>query len=195
VFVTTPPHSEPIGPIIVESYREYSPPVKFRHDIETLLRHVPPKYLVGLKTIVLTNRAGLTRDKRKQKVWSRNRMVRLADAFGSYSSASKSSPATVWLYVDNIAKSQDKWWEWFGLPRYLTSGQVLYHEIGHHIHSVHKPIHEGPENVAEGWSNKLMGNFLRKHYRYSFPLLHILVRWVLPVLKRVRRPKHALKAD
>jgi len=83
----------------VESYRDFEPPSEFRRAVETLLSYVPPKYLVGLKTIVLTNRAGLTRNKRKQKVWSRNRKVLLADSLGSYSRAWKSSPATVWLYV------------------------------------------------------------------------------------------------
>jgi hypothetical protein len=187
--VTIPSDSEPIGPTIVESYRDFEPPANFRHDVETLLRYVPPKYLVGLKTIVLTNRAGLTRDKRKQKVWSRNRMVRLADALGSYSSARRSSPATVWLYVDNIVRMQDAWWKWAPPCRYIMSGDVLYHEIGHHIHAVHRRIHEGPENVAEDWSRKLTGNFLRKHYWYLFPLLYVLARVVVPIYRRFKKKK------
>jgi hypothetical protein len=58
---------EPNAPTIVESFRDFEPPSNFRRDVETLLRYVPPKYLVGLSTIVLTNCAALTRDKRKQK--------------------------------------------------------------------------------------------------------------------------------
>jgi hypothetical protein len=45
--------------------------------------------LVGLTTIVVTNCAGLTGNKRKQKVWRRNRKVRLADSLGSYASGEK----------------------------------------------------------------------------------------------------------
>ena len=93
---TIPEDSEPNATTIVESYRNFAPPSSFRHDVETLLRFVPPKYLVGLKTIVLTNRAGLTANKRKQKVRSRNRTVRLADCLGSYSRAGRNSTATVW---------------------------------------------------------------------------------------------------
>jgi hypothetical protein len=52
------------GPVIVDSYRDFEPPPNFRRLIETLLLYIPPKYLIGLKTVVLTNRAGLTRDKR-----------------------------------------------------------------------------------------------------------------------------------
>jgi hypothetical protein len=157
--VTSPLDSELIGPTIVESYRDYQPPWNFRTDVETLLRYVPPKYLVGLRTVVLTNKGGLTRDKRKQKVWSRNRMVRLADSLGSYSRASKSSPATVWLYVDNIFRAQARWFRWIPLFRYVVSANVLYHEIGHHIHTVHKPVHDRHENVAEDWSRRLSRHF------------------------------------
>jgi hypothetical protein len=57
---------EPNAPTIVESFRDFEPPSNFRRDVETLLRYVPPKYLVGLSTIVLTNCAALTRDKRKR---------------------------------------------------------------------------------------------------------------------------------
>src|ERR1700730_1041103 len=100
---------EPNAPTIVESYRNFAPPSNFRRDVKTLLRFVPPKYLVGLKAIVLTNRAGLTGNKRKQKVRSRNRTVRLAGCLGSYSRAGRNSTATVWLYVDNIVKAELSW--------------------------------------------------------------------------------------
>jgi hypothetical protein len=68
------------GPTVIESYRNFEPPSTFKLSVETLLGHVPAKYLVGLKSIVLTNRAGLTRDERRQKVWSRKHKVRLVDA-------------------------------------------------------------------------------------------------------------------
>jgi hypothetical protein len=187
--VNDPLDLELSGPTLVESYRDFTPPSNFRGDVETLLRYVPPKYLVGLKTIVLTNRAGLTRSKRKQRVWSRNRMVRLADSLGSYSRASRSSPATVWLYVDNICRQQAEWFRWIPLLRYAVSADVLYHEIGHHIHTVHRRVHDGRENVAEDWSRKLSGHFWRKHYWYLLPLLYPLARVASPVSKWLRRAK------
>jgi len=184
---TIPAESEHNVPNIVESYRDFEPRSNFRHDVETLLRYVPPKYLVGLKTIVLTNRAGLTRDKRKQKVWSRNRKVRLAESLGSYSRAWKSSPATVWLYVDNIAEAEATWWNRVPLLRYMMPAEVLYHEIGHHIHAVHRPIHEGRETVAEDWSHKLWGRFCRKHYWYLFPFLYVFALLTSPIVRRWKR--------
>jgi hypothetical protein len=161
-------------PDIVESYKDFEPPPNFRQTVEILMRYVPHKYLVGLKTIVLTNREGLTSDQRKRKVRSRTREVQLTDAFGSYYPASKSSQAAVWLYVDNICGAESSWWRKVPLLRFMRPSDVLYHEIGHHISKVHKPEHSNRENVAEDWSRKLWGRFTRMHYWYLFPLLYAL---------------------
>jgi hypothetical protein len=181
------------GPAIVESYRDFEPPSNFRRLIETLLLYVPPKHLIGLQTIVLTNRSGLTRDKRRQKVWSRNRKILLADASGSYSRATKSSPATVSLYVDNLARNAG-WMLRVPFVRYMMPADVLYHEVGHHIHTVHKPIHEEREDVAEDWSRKLYAHFVRKHYWYIYPFLYIVARIVSPIAKKLRRSSRAPQA-
>src|ERR1700687_2258312 len=161
------------GPAIVESYRDFEPPSNFRRLIETLLLYVPPKHLIGLQTIVLTNRSGLTRAKRRQKVWSRNRKILLADASGFYSRATKSSPATVWLYVDNLARNAG-WMLRVPFLCYLMTSDVLYQEVGPHIHTVKKPIHEEREDVAQDWSGKLYADFVRKRYWYIYPLLSLV---------------------
>ena len=182
---------ETTAPDIVESYRDFVPPPNFRQTIEILLKYVPPQYLVGLKTIVLVNRVGLTRDQRKRKVWSRNRKVQLTDAFGSYYAASKSSQAAVWLYVDNICDAESPWWRKVPILRYMRPSDVLYHEIGHHISKVHRPEHSERENVAEDWSRKLWARFVRKHYWYLFPVLYVLARLLSPLVKlaKLNRPK------
>jgi hypothetical protein len=184
---TTPLESGPNVPAITESYRDFEPPPNFKRYVETLLQYVPPKYLVGLTAIVLTNRAGLTGNKRKQKVWSRNRKVQLAECLGSYSRKHRSSPATVWLYVDNIVDAEMMWWKWVPLLRYMMPAEVLYHEIGHHIHAVHRPIHAGRENIAEDWSKKLWARFCRKHYWYLFSFLYVFARMVSPIVRRLKR--------
>ena len=155
------------GPTIVEWYGDFEPPEDFRQTVETLLKYVPTQYLVNLKTIILTNRAALSRDRRRKKTWGRNRKTRVAEALGSYSRPGRSSPASVWLYVDNIADSS--WWNRGRLIRYLGVSEILYHEIGHHIHSVHKPIYDGRENVAEDWARQLREDFFREYFGVSIP--------------------------
>ena len=171
---------------IVESYRYFDPPPNFRHLIETLLRNVPGKYLIGLETVILTNRTGLTRNQQRQSVWSRKRKTRLAEALGSYSQATKSSTASVWIYVDNLVDNAG-WMLKLPFLRYMMPGAVLYHEIGHHIHRVHKPIHEEREDVAEDWSRKLYANFVRKHYWYLYPAIYVLARVIALSSKLLKR--------
>ncbi len=183
----TPAESELKRPTIIESYRTFEPPPNFKQCIETLLRYVPDKYLVGLKTIVLTNRAGLTGKKRKQKVWSRNRKVQLATALGSYSRASRTTSAEVWLYVDNIVAEGFAGLYRLPVLRYLVVSDVLYHEIGHHIHTAHLRVYEGRENIAEDWSRKLRGTFYRRHYWYLFPFLLVFAKLTSPIFKRLKR--------
>lgn len=179
-------------PEIVENYKDFEPPATFDKMLEELLDAVPPKYFVGLRTIVLANQSALTRDQRRQKIWSRNRKVRLAEARGCYYRATGSSPATVWLYVDNILRSEPPWFRRTPILRYEALGTVLYHEIGHHIHAVHVRVYEGKEDVAEDWSGKLFGRFLRLRYWYLRPVFYLL--WLLKrFLSQVSRLSRTLR--
>src|SRR5215510_3360141 len=179
-----------IRPEILENYKDFEAPPNFRKLLDDLLESVPAKYLVGLKTIVLANQSALTRDQRRQKIWSRNRKVHLKEVRSCHYRATKSSPATVWLYVDNILRSEVPWFRRMPILRYDALGSVLYHEIGHHIHAVHKPVFEGKEGIADYWSKKLLGRFFRQRYWYLRPVVYSV--WLLGQLvirfKHERRP-------
>jgi len=169
-------------PQVIENYRDFKPPVQLRVQVEQLLHAVPPKYLVGLKTVLLTNRSALTRDQRRQKVSGRKGKYALAEARGAYYRATKSSPAYVLLLVDNILSAWSSWLLRVPYFRYSVLSETLYHEIGHHIHAVHQPVYDGEENVAEGWQRKLNGIFIRRRYWYLRPILYPagkLARFVL----------------
>lgn len=159
-------------PGIIENYDAFEPPRHYKKMFEELLRSLPSKYLVGLKAIALTNRSALTRDQRRQKTWSRNHMVRLAGARGWYQSSGKTSPASIYLCLDNIAKSEQHGTHRIPILCYVALGTVLFHEIGHHIHKFHKPEFRQRETVAEDWSKRLFLRFLRWHYWYLMPLFY-----------------------
>jgi len=175
-------------PVIVENYDQFEPPGHFRGILEELLDSIPPSYLVGLRTIVLTNRSALTSDQRRQKTWSRNHMVRLADARGWYRAANRTAPASIYLCVDNILQSEQPGNHRIPVIRYDALGTVLFHEVGHHIHKVHKPEFRQRETVAEDWSKKLFLRFLRLHYWYLMPLLYPVSLY--HQLSRLFRRKH-----
>ena len=159
-------------PQIIESYSHFEPPSQLRALIEELLNAVPPNYLVGLNTILLTNQGAMSRDQRRKKVPGRKGKSSLVEARGAYYRATNSSPAYVLLLVDNTLVSWPAWVLRVPYFRYEVLSEVLYHEIGHHIHAVHYPVHEGQENVAEHWQRKLNEIFLRRRYWYLRPILY-----------------------
>ncbi len=172
-------------PEIIENFRDFEPPAKFRKTVDDLVRCVPREFLAGLQSITLTNRLALSRDQKRQKIWSRNRKIRLADALGFYTAAARSSRASIVLYVDSITKDWDRWFGKVPLARYTQAGEVLYHEIGHHIHTVHRPVYKGKEDVAEFWRRKLWARFVRERYWYLFPAFYVVGK-VLRIVKKLR---------
>jgi len=174
-------------PEIVENYHDFVPPARFAKSLNELLEAVPPKYLVGLGTILLTNQGALSRGERRKRVFSRGHKVRLAERCGWYGRGTKSSPATICLYVDNILRSEESWMRLLPLTRHAALGTVLYHEIGHHIHAVHKPVFQEKESVAEDWSDKLYVRFLWLHYWYLRPLIYPL-KLIFEIFGYPKRP-------
>lgn len=55
--------------------------------------------------------------------------------------------------------------------RKVVFGQVIFHELGHHIHHTMQPEHAEKEDVADGWARRFSANFIRKQYWYALPLL------------------------
>jgi hypothetical protein len=175
------------APNVVEAYRDYVPPQCVLPMVHELLKSVPPRYLIGLQTIVLTNQSAQPRKRKQQKIWSRNRKIKIISARGYYSGASQSTQASITLHIDNIFKGASLRDLRIPIVRYYPLASVLYHEIGHHIHAEHIPVHEGKENVAEKWSTYLTGQFLRKHYWYARPILYVmwlLIRFIKPAHKK-----------
>lgn len=70
----------------------------------------------------------------------------------------------------------------------IEFAKVLFHEIGHHIHAVHRPAYDGKENTADDWSKKLLPRFGRRRYWYALPVLYPLAKVLslgLWILKRM----------
>ena len=184
------------APNILEAYRDYIPPQCVRKMVDDLLKAAPPRYLVGLQTIILTNQAAQPRKKKQQKTWSRNRKIKLVEALGYYSGASRSSRASITLHIDNIFKGATPRKLRDPFARYYLLASVLYHEIGHHIHAEHNPVYEGKENVAEDWGDKLVKRFYRTHYWYlmsMFEPLGFLIKlsgWVNTRIRQITKTRN-----
>ena len=75
------------------------------------------------------------------------------------------------LRVGRIILGLDRFSSRMPILRDVVFGQVLFHEIGHHIHRTVRPEHNEKEDVADKWAGKLNGNFVRKKYWYAIPVL------------------------
>lgn len=170
---------------IVESYKNYKPPIRVRAAVERLVGCIPDKYKWGLKTIVLTDTASLSRGGPHGKLKSRNKRVQQRDCRGMYMQKWKGEPAWIRLIVDNTLSGWNRFALRIPLLQDIAIGEVLYHEFGHHIHETKKPEFKEKEDVADRWSARLMVMYLRKQYWYLTPIF-VTVAHTLKFHRRIR---------
>lgn len=170
-------------PKIVTSYSGYTPPFDVEALVSRMLASVPSKYLNGLSEVVLTNSSGLSRKRRRSVTKARGRKVQIVEAGGLYHPAWQGSTPWIELFVDNILKRwQSGIWLKLGFFRESLIGDVLFHEIGHHIHATVQPEHRDKEDVADFWKVRLERIYARSRHKWlrTFlyplrPLIHILM--------------------
>jgi hypothetical protein len=170
-----------------EYYRNYSPPFDASKPVRRLLHYIPDKYLVGLHSITLTNSQS-TRMLRRGGVRSQNRKVRFADCRGLYRAGQ------VVLLIDKIFLDYPTFFLRLPFFRTYLIGEVLYHEVGHHIHRTKKREHRDEEFVADEWRDKLLRSFMSKRYWY-FSVIAVPYRLLIrPIVSWFQRRDKAKKS-
>jgi hypothetical protein len=154
------------GPRIIKAFQGYTPPFNATKAIRRMLKVVPPKFLWGLHTVVLTNVGALSRNEREQK--GRTRIN--GEALGYYNQEWNGQPARITILVDNIQKESSRRWLRLGFFRGMELSKVFFHELGHHIHRVHRPKYEEREQVAEKYRAKLSAKYMSSRYWYFPPV-------------------------
>jgi hypothetical protein len=155
------------SPGVIADFSGYTPPFDPVPVIKGMLASVPAKYLVGLKEVVLTNSSDLTRKRRRAVTKSRRRKVRIAEARGLYHQAWQGNQAWIEIFVDNSLKGWEKGF-WLKIP-FVREGrlsEVLFHEVGHHIHFTARPEYQEKEDVADVWKARLERNYGRQRFRW-----------------------------
>jgi hypothetical protein len=172
-------------PRVVVSFSDYSPPFDVASLVERMLGFVPPRYLLGLREVVLTNKIGLSRARRRSVTKSRGKKVKILQARGLYHPAWKGKQAWIEIFVDSTLSVYEKGlWRWllhFGYFQENEIGGVLFHEIGHHIDAAHRPEFREKEDIADDWSKKLS----REWFRKKRPLLRRILRLFMPLLRLI----------
>lgn len=172
------PSANPQLPLaIIEAYNGYIPPRHVRSSVEKLLHTVPPKYLVGLDRVVLTNFSAEPRKERVGKTKRAGKKILKAQRTAYYHPRSRSSPPYIQLYVDKVL-ARRKWYLDLPVLRESWLGLTLFHELGHHVHFTQRPEHRGEELVADQWRDRFLKHFIWKRYWYLVPFLAVGARLI-----------------
>ena len=179
---------------IVEYYEDYEPPIDATKVTRKMIDGIPQKYLLGLGKIVITNRSRLTQRELRQKIKSRKRKVSMTNVRGLYHYRTFASPAYIEIFIDQIDTLEVGFIQKTPFLRDMDFGKVLYHEIGHHIHTVIRPEHSRDhEDIADEWQRRLSKHYLKKTYWYLILLLWVV--WWITQTKVGKKYNEKLTAD
>lgn len=167
------------SPVITCSFSDYKPPFNVGRAVRLMLDSVPAKYLVGLSDVVLTNKASLSRNRRRSVTKSRGRKVKVMNAAGLYHAAFNGRPAWIEIFVDAALRNWIRGIS-FVVPflREVGISDVLFHEVGHHIHYTVRPEFREKEDVADVWKVRLQSTYNTRRYRWT----KLFVRLIRPLL-------------
>lgn len=152
---------------IHEDFENYTPPRWFRRRVERLLAPLEVGHTNGLAAIVLTN--GAVADNRKSRRPMRRRRKGLA--IGRYHPASRGRQPWIELIVDRIVGQMPHLVQLVPFVQDLIVANVLYHEIGHHLHETVGSAARGGEASAEAWRKRLFRLYFRNRHRYLRPFV------------------------
>ena len=89
--------------------------------------------------------------------------MKIAEVMGLYHPEWQGKPAWIEIFIDNTLKGWERgFWLKMPLVREFVIGDVLFHEIGHHIHFSIRPEFRETEDVADVWKVKLQRNYNRQ---------------------------------
>ena len=170
--------------VITEQYGDYSPPFPVKNLIEDLLSGISIHHLRGLQSIILRNSDDTNRRDRRRKTMARKQKVAIANCRGVYNQKWHDGPATIWIFVDNVIARRPKWLLRVPFFRHMLFSEVLFHELGHHIHYTTAPEYKEREDVAEEWKIKLTKEYAANRYGY-LKRFRLLFRGLSAILRLV----------
>ena len=167
---------------IHENYRDYMPPAWLRATVERLLASLSAEHVGGLESIVLTNSSSLRKGKTGRVG---GRKYRAQECRGFYHPAGSQGRAWIELVVDNTLRAFAGRRLWLNMWRDVIVGDVLYHEIGHHLHETVGSAQKGGEASADDWSRRLSEVHFEKRYGRYKPLFAIASFLLTPFMDRL----------
>jgi hypothetical protein len=156
---------------VIEAYRDFIPATNATATVEDLLASVPEEHLIGLWRVVLTNSAALTGHRKRSWSRSRGRKARHVHVQGLYHQRWRGEPAWIEVFVDKIEQSYPAWSLRLAVVRSVAFSEVVFHELGHHIHASQRPEHRDREDVADDWARRFARQYVRRRHRVVTAML------------------------
>src|SRR5688572_27469408 len=140
------------------------------------MSNVPPEHLTDLRKVVLTNSTSLL-NRYKGKYDFDGERLRLGELRGFYGNGQ------ICLVIDQILRHYPDSFMLVPIFKTFAIGDILYHELGHHIHRRAEPgYRDNREAVADEWRDKLLVAFFKKRYWYLDKLLGGYKRFLHPMV-------------
>jgi hypothetical protein len=158
-------------PPVREDYRDYKPPAWVGKILRHLLGSLSEQHVGGLSAIVLTESA-LIRKGQTRRVGGKK--YAMQECLGFYHPRSHRGSAIVVLVVDNsVGARLPRYWQ---MPFFRDAllGDVLFHEIGHHLNHTRRSVVAGEEASADAWERRLTRVHYPKKYWYLRPASRVI---------------------
>ncbi len=137
--------------------------------VHSILKYIDPSDLCGLRKIVLAQESILSKRERGIAPRRSRKTLRKHGKCGEYYAMSSNSPAWIRLVVDNIIPLQSRLFRLRCLME-IQLAMVLFHEIGHHVHTL-KPKYCDSELFANEYRDIKMKALIHNKYWYLILLI------------------------
>ena len=168
---------------IVEDYRDYQPPPSVKRSIERLVSGLPERCHSEIEAIVLTNATAVGPGKTMRR---RGRKYLRRECLGFYHYQDRRGKAWIEIVVDNALHGFPSWALKIPSVEQMTLGDVLFHEVGHHLNATVGPLARVEELAADAWRKRLLWAHIRSNYWYLLPIMWLAATAGAVLLKRRR---------
>jgi hypothetical protein len=145
----------------IQEFYKSAPPVNAKGVVENLLLAVPSEYLTGLECIILCDVPSFKEHYGQEEKISDARYIRCRNG----------TNPVIEICVDKLVEGYEGFPLKLSIVRDFLLSEVLYHEIGHHIHRTSKN-NIGSEAEAEKWRKIFQERYLlKRHWLILIPLL------------------------
>jgi len=170
---------------LVESYKDYEPSFDVAALVREMIASLEFEERRGLTSVVLTNRAALSRLRRRQlEAHPQFRLAPNQLIHGLYHPKEPGSQPWVELFVDDISKAYKDKRFMRNLQRRYAFGSVFFHQVSQHLYATAVNMSRADRDEAmKKWREHMLSRYLRRR----LPIIGWLTAPIDFVVRIIRR--------